>query len=96
MKTKEAIRLNNKEWNEKIFNNYTHNSNYTQMVKILNSSKKRDIKTLIKAMQNLNKKIRKLKSQEIFLNELLDKREEEIKELKQFVLSKDEVVEEEK
>ncbi len=85
MEIKEAIKLNNDKWNKEIFKNYTRRNNYDEMVKILNSRKRKDVKILIKAMLQLNKKIEKLKSQEIFLNELLDERERELDKLKKFL-----------
>ncbi len=41
--------------------------------------KKKEVKILIKAIFDMSKTIKKLKKQEEFLNELLDKKDEELK-----------------
>ena len=51
MEIEEAIKLNNNKWNEEILKNYTRRNNYDEMVKILNSRKRKDIRILMKAMQ---------------------------------------------
>lgn len=54
---------------------------YERNFKMFESKKKKEFKILLKAMQDLNKTIRKLKEQEIFLNELIDERDEKIRTL---------------
>ncbi len=83
MNTEEAIKLNDKRWNELILEKYIKRTDYANMVKILDSRRKKDVKILTKALQDLNKTIKKLRKQDIFLNELLDEREQEIRNLKE-------------
>ena len=74
----EFINKNNRDWNKLIVEKYILRSEYSVFVKIIESKQRKEFKVLLKAMQDLNKTIRKLKEQEIFLNNLLDIREHKI------------------
>ena len=59
-------------------------TDYNIWKKIIESKRKKEFKILLKAMQDMNKTISKLKKQEEFLNELLDKRENDFKRFMKF------------
>lgn len=77
----EFLNKNDTEWNKYIEDKYILISNHKIILNKLESRRKKEFRVLLRSIQNLNKIIKKLKSQEEFLNELLDKRELEIKEL---------------
>lgn len=59
------------------------NLSLKQLLRSEKSKRKKEFRTLLNTIKDLNKTIKRLKAQEIFLNELLDKREAEIKCLKE-------------
>ncbi len=71
----EFINKNNGDWNKLIVDKYILRSEHKTFTKIIDSGRKKDFKILLKGIQDLGKTIKKLKKQEIFLNELLDNRE---------------------
>ncbi len=74
----EFIDKNNKDWNELIVKKYILRSEHKEFMKIIDSRRKKDFRILLRGIQDLNKTIKKLKEQEIFLNELLDNRESDL------------------
>ena len=61
---------------------YISRTEHEEIVRKLKAKGRKKVKILTKAIQDLNRTSKKLKEQESFLNEILDKREFEIKELK--------------
>ena len=87
MKTKKQQTYTNKQMEELqmkitegfsdiIRNKYILISDYKNNIKRIKSKKKKEFNLLLKAIQDLNKTIKKLKSQEVFL---LDEREASLK-----------------
>ena len=78
-----AINKNNQDWNDLIKKKYILFSDYKKIIKIIDSRRKKGFKVLLKGMQDLNKTIKKLEEQEMFLNNLLDDRELKIQKAKE-------------
>ena len=70
---------NEKKWNDLIRSKYILISEHKTILKKVESKRKKEFNVLFKAIKDLNKTIKKLGKQEIFLNELLDNRELKIK-----------------
>ena len=80
---KKFIDRNDKNWNDLVKSKYVLISEQKILLKKLESKRKKDFYVLFRAIKDLNKTIKKLKEQEIFLNELLDNRESQIKKARE-------------
>jgi len=84
---KKAVKLNEEMFLERIDELSRENKHKGFLLKEETKLRKKTFSTLNKAMKDLSKGIKKRDRQILFLNELLDKRELEIKGLKDCVLS---------